>query len=399
MEECTTQFQSLQYDVSMHSYQYDALFFATQHVKGLRDDFRAVVEPQVPTTVERATIIAKIQQRVFERHKLKYQPKHPPAKAQPPKPDHKPATHYGNLWKDKQLRDYRKANNLCYHCGKKYEPGHADVCAKRAKPHLNALALNDLDREIDEDLLNEMAIDEALTETFGHLSINELAGTESHDSIQLKSTVNNKTMLILVDTGSSHSFVSSHFVLLNNIPTTPMQQQMIKLANGNWMTTTTQVKGLQWYIQGTTFTTDMIVLDLLPYDAILGFDWLKTHSPMQCDWQHKILQFQYKGKSVTLKGLQPQPLALNTISAKQVYKSTKGNDIWAYVIVDAPKPAPPPVSKQNKEEAEGIHQSLVQYADLFQEPTKLPPHRSYDHAVPLVPDSVPINSRPHHYSP
>jgi len=43
--------------------------------------------------------------------------------------------------------------------------------------------VNDLDREINEDLLNEMAIDEAFTETFGQLSLNALAGTESTDSI------------------------------------------------------------------------------------------------------------------------------------------------------------------------------------------------------------------------
>lgn len=60
VEDYTTQFQSLLYDVSMHGGKYDALFFATQYVRGLRDDIRAVVEPQVPTTVERAAVIAKI---------------------------------------------------------------------------------------------------------------------------------------------------------------------------------------------------------------------------------------------------------------------------------------------------------------------------------------------------
>lgn len=87
------------------------------------------------------------------------------------------------------------------------------------------------------------------------------------------------------------------------------------------MSTNQQVKGLQWYIQGHTFTTDMIVLDLLPYDAILGFDWLQTFSPMQCDWVAKTLQFQHQGKLITLKGLQSTPLSLNSISAKQMLKS------------------------------------------------------------------------------
>jgi hypothetical protein len=210
---------------------------------------------------------------VIDRNKLKYQYKQNATK-QPAKPKTKTTTNYGTLWRDKQLRDYRKANNLCYHCGDKYEPGHAEVCAKKVKPHINALALNDLDREINEDLLNEMAIDEVLTKNFHQLSLNAIAGTESMDSIKLKSTVKNKTMLILVDTSSSHSFVSSHFVQLAQLPTTPVPEQRVKLENGQWMKTNRQVTNLQWYIQGHTFTTTMTVLDLLPYDAILGYDWL-----------------------------------------------------------------------------------------------------------------------------
>jgi hypothetical protein len=88
----------------------------------------------------------------------------------------------------------------------------------------------------------------------------------------------------------------------------------------------------------------MIVLDLLPYDAILGFDWLQTFSPMQCDWVAKTLQFQHQGKLITLKGLQSTPLSLNSISAKQMLKSVQGNDIWAYVIVDSPHLVPPNTS-------------------------------------------------------
>jgi len=101
-----------------------------------------------------------------ERSKLKYQNKHSTPKPQPPKTDARSPSVYGILWRDKQLRDYRKANNLCYHCGEKYEPGYAEHCAKKTKPQLNALVLNDLDKEINEELLNEMEIDEMLTENF-----------------------------------------------------------------------------------------------------------------------------------------------------------------------------------------------------------------------------------------
>lgn len=76
------------------------------------------------------------------------------------------------------------------------------MCVKKNRPQINAMVLNDLDREIDEELLNEMAVQEILTEDFGQLSLNVLASTTSSKCTQLKATVQNKTMLILVDTGS-----------------------------------------------------------------------------------------------------------------------------------------------------------------------------------------------------
>jgi hypothetical protein len=72
-EEYTTQFKSLQYDVTIHGCTYDDLFFATHYVRGLRDDIRVIVVPQRPPTAEIAMVIAKIQHKVIERGKLKYQ--------------------------------------------------------------------------------------------------------------------------------------------------------------------------------------------------------------------------------------------------------------------------------------------------------------------------------------
>lgn len=96
-------------------------------------------------------------------------------------------------------------------------------------------------------------------------------------------------MLILMDSGSSHSFISANFVDVANLQTVPMQSKRVKLDNGNTILADRKVSQLQWYCQGNTLCTDMVMLDMHPYDAILGFDWLQAHSPMQCDWEHKTL--------------------------------------------------------------------------------------------------------------
>ena len=51
VEEYTTQFQTIQFDITMHNPHYDEMFFTPQYVMGLKDEIQSTVEPQMPTTV------------------------------------------------------------------------------------------------------------------------------------------------------------------------------------------------------------------------------------------------------------------------------------------------------------------------------------------------------------
>ena len=80
----------------------------------------------------------------------------------PPKADYKPLQQTSTLWKDQQLWDYHKANGLCFYCGEKFVLGHIEVYSKRQKPQVNAIMLNDLDRELSDDVLNELTVEDQL---------------------------------------------------------------------------------------------------------------------------------------------------------------------------------------------------------------------------------------------
>jgi hypothetical protein len=67
------------------------------------------------------------------------------------------------------------------------------------------LVVNDLDAELTEETLNHLEIEDVLASEMGQLSLNALAGTESSDSMCIRALVQSKVMLILVDSGSSHS--------------------------------------------------------------------------------------------------------------------------------------------------------------------------------------------------
>jgi hypothetical protein len=42
---------------------------------------------------------------------------------------------------------------------------------------------------------------------------------------------------------------------------------------------------------------------------------------------------------------------------------------------------------------------LDKFQDVFDMPKALPPHKEYDHTIPLLPGSTLVNSRPYRYSP
>jgi hypothetical protein len=46
----------------MHQADYDDMFFTQQYVKGLKNDVKGMVEAQMPTTVLKASTLAKVQE-------------------------------------------------------------------------------------------------------------------------------------------------------------------------------------------------------------------------------------------------------------------------------------------------------------------------------------------------
>jgi hypothetical protein len=97
------------------------------------------------------------------------------------------------------------------------------VCKQRNKPQLHALVVNDLDlqRELSDDVLNDLATEDALHKQFCQLSLNALTTKDTISCLKFRARVKDKTMLILLDSGSSHSFVSQQFMDMAKIPLLP----------------------------------------------------------------------------------------------------------------------------------------------------------------------------------
>lgn len=118
----------------------------------------------------------------------------------------------------------------------------------------------------------------------------------------LDGRMQNVPVSILIDSGSTHSFVSQ--LLLAKLKSVSLIKTgvSVKVANGGVMKCSTTWPQAEWCIQGLWFQHELKVLPIHTYDLILGMDWLEFHSPMKVHWHYKWLSITYQGSSVMLYG-------------------------------------------------------------------------------------------------
>jgi hypothetical protein len=278
------EFEQDRYGVAVHNAQYDETFFVTHFVRGLKFELQDVVLVQVPTTVDRAILLAQIQQKVLDRGRGKGQHQLPYLKQQHAlqKGDEK-GQQGADLTRERQLRDFRRLNGLCYACGERFEPGHIAKCAKRGSAQLNAVVDEGVSEILTDEILHQLEQEDQSGELCCHLSFQAVSGTDNDYSMRVRSIVGKQTMLMLVDSGSSINFISQHMVQKLGLAVTSCPSVSVKVANGESMISQAMVKNLEWWAQEHFYHTDMRILPLGAFDAILGYQWLRQHSPMECD--------------------------------------------------------------------------------------------------------------------
>jgi hypothetical protein len=113
----------------------------------------------------------------------------------------KPQFAAGDIWKARQLKEYRRANGECYGCGEKYIPGH--ICASRQATQIKAIETEVDGAILSDEILDAVATEEGMEAAAAFLTANAMSGTTHAKSIKLRALVGNQAMLLLIDSGSS----------------------------------------------------------------------------------------------------------------------------------------------------------------------------------------------------
>jgi hypothetical protein len=80
---------------------------------------------------------------------------------------------------------------------------------------------------------------------------------------------------VLFDSGASHPFISSSFIVRHQLPITIMKQTMLDSSPGGEMRIKHICPAISITIRGVDVLTNLIVLDSKGIDIILGMDWLR----------------------------------------------------------------------------------------------------------------------------
>jgi len=132
------------------------------------------------------------------------------------------------------------------YCGDKFDKAHAASCLKRKSAQVNAIVVNDLDHHLTDEVPQQLASEDIVTEEFEQLSLNAILGTSNGDVLKIQALVQGKVMLLLLDSGSTNSFVNSSFLQKVGIQSTPTVPKQVKVANGDTLVTDQIVYNLTW---------------------------------------------------------------------------------------------------------------------------------------------------------
>jgi hypothetical protein len=188
------------------------------------------------------------------------------------------------------------------------------------------------------------------------ISIQALNGTKGSKTIRLRGFLAGQETFMLVDSGSSHCFINEQ--LASKVSGwKPLPSHVhVTVANGAKILCAYELPNLMWGIQGHTFQCSFKIIPLGCYDAILGMDWLSSHSPMNIHWVEKWLQFEHDGNTVQLQGIQNHTTWGSPISTVQLHAMQKHDAILHLVELhavedngdaqaDIPNPIPPAIQE------------------------------------------------------
>jgi hypothetical protein len=116
--------------------------------------------------------------------------------------------------------------------------------------------------------------------------------------IEVEGTINNRTLVILIDSGASHSYVDPRVVeSLHLMKSKHEKSLLVQLATRTKRKVTELVNSCLVDMKGMSTKAELNILPLGSYDCLIGMDWLDQHHAL-LDCRNKMVHMpERRGKS------------------------------------------------------------------------------------------------------
>ena len=178
--------------------------------------------------------------------------------------------------------EQRRMQGLCFRCGDKYAPGH------QCRRQLLLLEGEEEAREVEEE---EVPPEEEGEEKM-EISLHALRGVVTSKIIKVEGRVSDSSLMILIDSGSTHSFLDEEVAKKLRCQLTGTQPLSVTVANGQKVLCKSACVGFCWQMQGESFEADLRLLKLGGCDMVLGVDWMREVSHICFDFNKLEVTFE-----------------------------------------------------------------------------------------------------------
>ena len=200
----------------------------------------------------------------------------------------------------------RRAQGLCFNCDEKFTPGH-----RCRGPQLLLL-----ERSSNIDSLDDEEVEDH-QEAQPEISLHALSGWSDYRTMRVTARIGQCEMVVLIDSGSTHNFISEKIANLLQLPVVPTKHFNVKVANGGPLKCQGRFENVQVLLQGIPFYLTLYALPLIGLDLVLGVHWLEQLGTVVCNWKQLTMEFQWGNQTQKLQGIDThsiQPALLKAIS-------------------------------------------------------------------------------------
>ncbi|CAN6474425.1 unnamed protein product [Victoria cruziana] len=386
------------------------------YLGGLRHDIRVEVQSHRPYSILDCFELALIAEEKLEAQRA-YRPPPPPImqRTRPPMPPPqssnskgkapvsapprytppKPNPPYKTLTQEEKEAKLKKGQ--CFNCDEIWSRGH------KCK-HLRALMTAEGDLEYllptEEDFSQFTAGEEVQDEgdeandpqEEATITYHTMAGNPTPNSMRVKGKMGGKDVTILIDTGATHSFVSTEVAKSSRVRTKEHPMFDVTVGDGTRLQSQYMCPDVDLHIQGTVFPVDLYVLAIGGVDVVLGVSWLKTLGRIEWDFANMTMTFDGpEATRITLAAIR------SMASPREAAKALQASRTASWLLPLAVETLSPEGETAGPQPPAAIVHVLDKFGGVFDEPKGLPPKRSHDHRIILTHGAQPVSVRPYRY--